>query len=184
MSNNGILALFLSILAPWFSTALADPAKPTLKIDVEVESSAAATTELLSCFHRALSRIGDVEMTKENPDIVIHCSLKPVKLLSGSLLGYVIGAAFTSSMNLRLSPFLSKLAPEQAASMIGGTSGDEIYCDMTTSVVGPSLDSVDKEVKRIVDAADGEIFQAEREQLQVRGDWPTRSAQMRDSKQH
>jgi hypothetical protein len=184
MSNNDILALILSILAPWFSTALADPAKETLKIDVEVESSAAAATELVSYFDRALSRIGDVVMTKENPDIVIHCSIKPLKLQSGSLLGYIICTAFTSSMNLRLSPLLSKLTPEQAARMIGRTSGDEIFCDMTTSVVGPSLDSVEKEIKRIVDAADGEIFQAEREQLHVTRDWPTRNAQTRDSRQH
>lgn len=184
MFKNEILALILSALIPSFSTALADPAKAMLKINIEVEGNVAFAPELAGCFDRALKKIGDVEMTKEDPDIVIHCSLKPITLRSGSLLGYVIGAAFTSSMNLRLSPFFSELTSTQASRMIGGTNGDEIYCAMTTSVVGPTSESIDKEVKRIVESADGEIFQAEREQLQMMRDWPNPNAQTHDSRQH
>jgi hypothetical protein len=150
-----------------------------LKVDVEVESNAVAAPELAGCFDRALKKIEGVEMTKENPDIVIHCSLEPVKLESGTLLGYVICAAFTSSMSLP--PSFSQLNSAQAARMIARTKGDEIYCAMTTSVVGPTPEAVEREVKRIVESADGEIFQAEREQLQMTGAWPNWSAQAQDS---
>src|ERR1700740_3258069 len=100
MFKSKVLTLILSALAASFSTALADSAKAMLKVDVEVESNAVAAPELAGCFDRALKKIEGVKMTKENPDIVIHCSLEPVKLESGTLLGYVICAAFTSSMSL------------------------------------------------------------------------------------
>jgi hypothetical protein len=184
MFKSKMLALILSALAPTFSTALADPAKAMLKVDVEVEGNAATAPELAGCFDRALKKIEGVETTKENPDIVIHCSLRPVKLESGALLGYVIGAAFTSSMSLRWFPFFSELNSAQAARMIARTKGDEIYCAMTTSVVGPTPEAVEREVKRIVESAEGEIFQAEREQLQMTGGWPNRNAQAHDSRQN
>jgi hypothetical protein len=181
MFKSKMLTLILSALAPSFSTAFADSAKAMLKIDVEVESNAAAAPELVGCFDRALKKIEGVEMTKESPDIVIHCSFEPVKLESGTLLGYVIGAAFTSSMSLRLPPGFSGLNSAQAARMIARTKGDEIYCAMTTSVVGPTPEAVEREVKRIVESADGEIFQAEREQLQMTGAWPNSNAQAQGS---
>lgn len=184
MFKSKLLALILSALASSSSAALADPANAMLKIDVEVESNAATAPELAGCFDRAFKKIEGVEMTKENPDIVIHCSLKPVRLQSGTLLGYVIGAAFTSGVSLRLSPFFAELNSAQAARMIARTKGDEIYCAMTTSVVGPTPEAVEREVKQIVESADGEILQAEREQLQMTGGWPSRNAQAHNSTQN
>lgn len=100
MFKKETLSIVLSILLPCFSTALANPPDAILKIDVEVNNDAAIATELVSYFSRALQRIGDIEITKVNPDIVIHCSALPIKPSDGHLLGYAISTTFTSSMSL------------------------------------------------------------------------------------
>jgi hypothetical protein len=176
MLKKEIIAITLSILLRLVSTGLADPAKGILKIDVEIKSDGANTTELVSYFCRALQGIGDIEITKEDPDIVIHCAVMPIKLQNGFLLGYAIGTAFTSSMNLRSFAFHAKLTPEQAAGISDMANGDEIFCNMTNTVTGPTWESVEGAVKRIVDSADGDIFQAEREQLRLIKNWPNRNA--------
>jgi hypothetical protein len=175
MFKKETLSIVLSILLPCFSTALANAPDAILKIDVEVNNDATIATELVSYFSRALQRIGDIEITKVNPDIVIHCSALPIKPSDGRLLGYAISTTFTSSMSSRLLGLRPKLAP--------GANTDEIFCNTTTSVTGPTLAAVEGEVERIVDSADGDIFQGEREQRQVIKDWPNRSARTQTLKQ-
>ena len=168
MFKKETLAIALSILLPCFSTALAKPPNTVLRIDVEVNNDTAIATELVSYFSRALQRIGDIEIAKVNPDIVIHCSALPIKWSDGYLMGYAISTTFTSSISLPLSGFRTKLTP--------GANADEIFCHTTTSVTGPTPASVEGEVKRIVDLADGDIFQGEREQRQMIKDWANRDA--------
>jgi hypothetical protein len=175
MFRKETLSIVLSILLPCFSTALANTPNAILKIDVEVDNDAAIATELVSDFSLALQRIGDIEITKVSPDIVIHCSALPIKLSGGHLLGYAISTTFTSSLNPRLVGLRPKLTT--------GANTDEIFCNMTTSVTGPTLAAVEGEVKRIIDSADGDIFQGEREQRQVIKDWPNRSARTQNLKQ-
>jgi hypothetical protein len=175
MFRKETLSIVLSILLPCFSTALANTPNTILKIDVEVDNDAAIATELVSDFSLALQRIGDIEITKVSPDIVIHCSALPIKLSDGHLLGYAISTTFTSSLNPRLVGLRPKLTT--------GANTDEFFCNMTTSVTGPTLAAVEGEVKRIIDSADGDIFQGEREQRQVIKDWPNRSARTQNLKQ-
>ena len=168
MFKKETLSIVLSIFLSCLSTALAKPANAVLRIDVEVNNEAAIAPELASSFSRALQRIGDIEIVKANPDIVIHCSALPIKLSDGYLLGYAISTTFTNSINPSLSGLRTQSAP--------GANADEIFCNTTTSVVGPTLASVEGEVKRIVDLVDGDIFQGEREQRQMIKDWANRDA--------
>lgn len=173
MFKKETLSIVLSILLPCFS-ALANPPNANLKIDVEVGNDAAIATELVSYFSRALQRIGDIEITKVNPDIVIHCSALPIKLSDGHVLGYAISTTFTSSMNPRL--FGLRPTPNT------GANTDEVFCNTMTSVTGPTLASVEGEVERIVASADGDVFQGEREQRQAIKDWPNRNARTQNLK--
>ena len=175
MFKKETLSIVLSILLPWFSTALANSPKAILKVNVEVNNDAPIAAELVSYFSRALQGIGDIEIAKVNPDIVIHCSAMPIKLSNGDLVGYAISTTFTSSVNLRLFGLRAKLT--------SGTNTDEIFCNMTTSVTGPTLASVEGEVKRIIDSADGDILQGERERREVIKDWPNRSAPTQNLRQ-
>ena len=174
MFKKETLSIILSILLPCFS-ASANPPNANLKIGVEVGKYAAIAPELVSYFSHALQRIGDIEIAKVNPDIVIHCSALPIKLSDGHVLGYAISTTFTSSMNPRL--FGLRPTPTTAAST------DEIFCNTTTSVTDPTPASVEGEVKRIVDLADGDIFQGEREQRQMIKDWVNRDARTQNPKQ-